>query len=77
MRMAEELKADKIRVNAVMISAFKMSKESVRVSAALAYDQSANLLPPSPDSWEQSTLQFAADEFRDISGKLINKIWSS
>jgi len=76
MRMAEELKADKIRVNAVMISAFKMSKESVRkfrqswrMIASLQ-----NLFIPSPDLMGAKYFAICSkDEFRDISGKLINK----
>ena len=75
-QMARELMGEHIKVNAVMISAFKMSKESVR-KLRLPWRMIAslqNLFIPSPDIMGGKYFAICSrDEFRDATGKLFNK----
>ncbi|HCF92990.1 MAG TPA: short-chain dehydrogenase [Firmicutes bacterium] len=75
-RMAQELMEDHIKVNAVMISAFKMSKESVRKLRPywrmLASLQ--NLFIPSPEIMGHQYFAICSrEEFGATTGQLFNK----
>lgn len=75
-QMARELMEEHIKVNAVMISAFKMSKESVRKLRPLwrMIASLQNLFIPSPDVMaDQYYAICSRDEFKDTTGKLFNK----
>jgi NAD(P)-dependent dehydrogenase (short-subunit alcohol dehydrogenase family) len=74
-KMAEELRSKGIKVNALQINRVKLSKETIKKMHSVwrVFARAQNLINPSPSGMANNYFQICtSDEFKDVTGQLIN-----